>query len=346
MALFWSLLFPLMFVVVWGLFFGRGSENLGKISFVDKAGNEASYQLRMVLEDSQSVDVEEADWGLEEAKEALKEGRTGFVIIVPENFGNPLSQGEPSSITVVYEIRNQVLNASVLGFLQNYIGRATMERYQIAPLVGIEKVDVTKPNVNYFDFVFVGLLCMALMNSNIIGSAVEMTSFREQKILKRLLTTPLPVWKFMTAQIFSFLLLNLFQLGALLLVGVVIFGAHIHGGYLGVILLALLGALVFLSLGFLVSSFSKTINAASGMANSIAFPMMFLSGVFFATENLPGPVYQVVRFLPLSPMIKAMRNVALEDQPLRSQPFYLLILIAWLLITFVLTVRFFKFGEE
>ena len=73
--------------------------------------------------------------------------------------------------------------------------------------------------------------------------------------------------------------------------------------------LAVLANLTFLNLGFIVGSIAKTVQAASGLGNAVAMPMMFLSGVFFPTENLPTILARVVAYLSLSPMLEAMRGV-------------------------------------
>jgi ABC-2 type transport system permease protein len=48
-----------------------------------------------------------------------------------------------------------------------------------------------------------------------------------------------------------------------------------------------LGALTFISLGYVVASFAPTEESASQMVSIVQFPLMFLSGIFFALESLP-----------------------------------------------------------
>ena len=49
-------------------------------------------------------------------------------------------------------------------------------------------------------------------------------------------------------------------------------------------LIVLLGAVTFISLGYVVASFAKTEDSANGMTSVVQFPLMFLSGTFFPIE--------------------------------------------------------------
>jgi ABC-type polysaccharide/polyol phosphate export permease len=104
-----------------------------------------------------------------------------------------------------------------------------------------------------------------------------------------------------------------------------------------------LANLTFLNLGFIVGSLAKTVNAANGLANAVAMPMMFLSGVFFPTDTLPAILAAVVKYLPLSPMLEAMRGVLLDARPLWEFPGQLALLAAWVAVTGMVAVRTFRF---
>ncbi len=106
----------------------------------------------------------------------------------------------------------------------------------------------------------------------------------------------------------------------------------------------LLANIAFLNLGVIVGSLSKNVNAANGLANVIAMPMMFFSGVFFPTTSLPWIMPQVVKLLPLTPLLDALRGVVLEAKPLWAFPWELGLLGLWVLATSVVAVRVFRFS--
>ena len=70
--------------------------------------------------------------------------------------------------------------------------------------------------------------------------------------------------------------------------------------------------------------------------------MMFLSGVFFPREAMPEVLVKITDFLPLTYLIDALRNVAIDGEALWSQGWSLLGLAVWLIITFLVAVKLFK----
>ena len=72
-------------------------------------------------------------------------------------------------------------------------------------------------------------------------------------------------------------------------------------------------------------------------------PMMFLSGTFFPIDGLPHVLGALVRYLPLAPMLDAMRGVALEARPVWDFPEELAILGVWILVSSAVAVKVFRF---
>ncbi len=372
-ALFWAMAFPLMFVALFGLFsMGMTANNLGKLAYIDAAADELSAQLKQAVSDAGVFTITENYTDPDEAKKAMRNNRISFVLVVEKSQTSEGGKTVFPTITLYTDVKNQNINAAAVSFFDG-LKRQFYAAAMIAQIDYVLGLDIDpqarrfysdfrktlqnamqpishqeggKNPVTYFDMVFVGLICMGIMNYAVTGFAIHLAAMREQKILKRLLTTPLPIRRFMLGEILAYIVLAFAQLGVMLTVGVGMFGARIYAGWWFLFLLVFLGALLFLSLGFLLAAFARTANAASGMANGIAIPLMFLGGVFFPLEVLPGPFYQVVRFLPLAPMIQAMRSVCLEGDPVSAQLPRLLIMLVWLVVVAALGLAFFRFSEE
>ncbi|MCI0456305.1 MAG: ABC transporter permease, partial [Gemmataceae bacterium] len=122
------------------------------------------------------------------------------------------------------------------------------------------------------------------------------------------------------------------------------FGVTIAGSIAAVVVLILVGAFTFAGIGLLVASRAKTMEAVSGLMNLIMLPMWVLSGIFFSSERFPEALQWFIKVLPLTPLIYALRAVMLEGASLGSQWAELAILAAWGLVTFVLALRWFRWG--
>jgi ABC-type polysaccharide/polyol phosphate export permease len=120
----------------------------------------------------------------------------------------------------------------------------------------------------------------------------------------------------------------------------------IYGSYWNLFLWALLGTAVFLMIGFIIASFSKTTSAAESLSQVVSMPMLFLSGVFFPTDSLPDWVQKIVDYLPLTPVITALRAVTLDGKALSETLSEFWIVGAWILATFIIALFSFRTARE
>ena len=97
-------------------------------------------------------------------------------------------------------------------------------------------------------------------------------------------------------------------------------------------------------IGLLVASRAKTVEAVSGLMNLVMLPMWVLSGIFFSSERFPDAVQPIIKLLPLTPLINALRAVMLEGASLLSQGAEIAILACWGVVTFALALRWFRWN--
>ena len=339
-AIFWALFFPLMLVVVFGLFEVNGVGS-ADVVVVDQSNGPRSSGLRERLSEIEFLDLQPDEIDVDEARKQVIDGDSGYLIIIPELFDDPQAQ---TDVTLVYSTRNPDRNQLVDGAVRNLVSDIQSEAGPVVPslLLTADVIDV--PEVDYFDNVLLGVLGLGIMMNSIISIAVRISTFRNQSILKRLLVTPLPIWKFFAAEITAHVLLALVQTGIILALGVFVFGGHVHGNILWVLTITALGSIVFLNIGFILSAWAKSPAAASGMGNAVAMPMLFLAGTFFSTAALPWVLPEVSQVLPLTPMLAALRDVAIESEPIWDTWPYLAALGGWVVATALGAVKVFKFG--
>ena len=96
------------------------------------------------------------------------------------------------------------------------------------------------------------------------------------------------------------------------------FGVEVHGNWLSILLIIILGAIEFAAIGLLVASRANTMETASGLMNLVMLPMWTLSGIFFSYERFPEIVQPVIKLLPLTPVIDALRALMMDGKPITS----------------------------
>ena len=345
-ATFWAILFPLLLVVVFGLFDFKGVGS-GNVVVVDHSDSQMSELLRDKLAAIEFLEMEAGTESEDEARRRLSQGDLDYLVIIPEEFDYLTAQAEPSiksAVTLLYNSRDRQRNQLVDGLVRNLVAETQPVGQPVPPSLLVVTEELEAPEVDYFDEVLMGLIGFGLMTNAIISIAVRVSTYRNRSILKRLLVTPLPIWKYFAGEISAHLVLAAVQVAIILLVGVYVFGASIHGNVAWVFLIALLGTLVFLNIGFILSAWTRTPAAASGMGNAVALPMMFFAGTFFSTTTLPWVLPQAAQVLPLTPMLDALREVAIDSGQLWDTWPQLGAMGLWVLATAGIAVRVFRFS--
>jgi ABC-type multidrug transport system permease subunit len=200
----------------------------------------------------------------------------------------------------------------------------------------------SEPGGRYVDFLVPGLLGMSLMGGGLWGVGFVTVDMRIRKLLKRFLATPMKKSHFLGGIMISRLLFLIPEVLILLLFSRLAFGVVIQGSVIAVLALILLGAGAFAGIGLLIASRAKTIEAVSGLMNLVMLPMWVLSGIFFSSDRFPEQVQPLVKLLPLTMLIDALRGVIQDGTSLAALSSQVLGLVVWGCVSFVLALRWFR----
>ena len=209
-------------------------------------------------------------------------------------------------------------------------------------VVHVENALVHETGSRYIDFVVPGLLGMNLMGSAMWGLGFAIVEARQKKLLKRMVASPMPRWQYLASFLLSRLAMLVIEVVVFLGFARLVFGVPFRGSLWQLGFLCVLTSLAFSALGLLVSSRAKTMEAASGLMNLVMLPMWILSGVFFSASRFPAVIQPVVRALPLTAAIDAMRGNMLQGMNLGQLAAQVGLLLAWFAVPFAVSLRIFR----
>jgi ABC-2 type transport system permease protein len=201
---------------------------------------------------------------------------------------------------------------------------------------------IHEAGARYIDFVVPGLLGMNLMSSAIWSLGFSIVEARQKKLLKRLVASPMPRWQYLASYMLSRLLLLVVELSAFLGFARLVFGVPFRGPLWQLAVLTVLTSLSFSSLGLLIASRAKTMEAASGIMNLAMLPMWILSGVFFSADRFPHLIQPFIRALPLTAAIDALRGNMLQGLHFNHLLAPIAVMLTWLLVCFAIALRIFR----
>jgi ABC-2 type transport system permease protein len=212
------------------------------------------------------------------------------------------------------------------------------------PWSAVERpVDV--PGSRYIDWLIPGIIGTGLMANGMWGVGFSIVQVRMRKVLKRMVASPMRRPHFLWAQLIARMLFLVPEVTFPLVFGVLAFGMPINGTLGAIGIVVLLSALAFSALGLMLASRARTFEAISGLMNIGMLPMWVLSGVFFSASNFPAVIQPFVQALPLTATNDALRAVILEGSPLSAIAGELVLLTAWTLIPFGISLKIFKWQE-
>jgi ABC-2 type transport system permease protein len=209
-------------------------------------------------------------------------------------------------------------------------------------LLAVEDVPQTAIGSRYIDFLIPGLMGLSLMGGGLWGVGFVAVEMRIRRLLKRFLATPMRRWQFLLSIMVGRMLLMIPEMLLLVFFSRWAFGVRIFGNPFSVAILVVLGALCFAGIGLLVASRAKTLEAINGMLNLIMLPMWLASGVFFPRERYPEAIQPLLRALPLTALVDALRGVMLEGLPLAGCWTEVVTLVAWAAVSFTVALRIFR----
>ena len=345
-SLFWVILFPLVMTLIFGGVFGSPGSIHVKTGVVveDDPGSPVVRGLLEALNSSpatRGIVVYGTQGELVEALRSPPPGGVEAGVVVPRGFTANLTGGHPAVLEVLYlDIPEAWANTStqvVLGVVEGYVDRlrevmlgAVMPhvpreyrgyvRVLVEPvearLVPVEpRVRVTAAQVRAWI-----AISMALVEALFIGLSLGATSFHEERrlgILHSMLSSPLGSWSLLAARLSTILAYVAVATLVSLATGAAIGASYSFspGGFLVAALVVTLATLFSASLGLLIAALTEREDAAEALAMTVAFPLMFLSGLWVPKWLLPRSLRELAGLIPIGGMADAARAALVYGEP-------------------------------
>ncbi|MGW6915915.1 ABC transporter permease [Kitasatospora sp. NPDC054939] len=298
-AVFFVMLFPLMFLLLFGtLLKDAGTAHakvvqVGAVQLLDSVQGEGRTQLEKVLTISREDD---------EAA-ALEKVRKGDLDAL-------IKQGPGGAVVLRFSAADQVRAGTVQGIVNSVVQQANQAATGKPPAFTLESSQVEDGALKPIQFLTPGLLGWAVATGAVFGASLTLVSWRQKKVLRRLRLAPVSPFSIVASRVVVSVVTALAQTAVFLLVATVpFFGLKLSGTWWLIVPLVVCGTIAFMSIGLLAGSLAKTEEAANGISQIIVLPMSFLSGSFFPTDDMPGWLKAASEVLPLKHLVDSAQSV-------------------------------------
>jgi ABC-2 type transport system permease protein len=348
-ALFFSLIFPIILIALFGLIFAGGSGGAVSLAVENLDHNSpASVAYLAALNNTSLVQVTIFDYSVPSFSAELGDNGYSVGLIIPAGFQADLTNRTPVNLTLFTNPEDAAAagqaEGAVTGVASYFNLRAVCEGGSCAPVIQVPTPkNIGSQIYTYIDYLIPGLIGFSILTSPMFSMVDIASSYRKEGIFRELSLTPLTKPEWLLSRISWYVLLTFITAGIMIGAGAGLFGAHVQIT-LGLIPFLVVGPFLFVSLGMLAGTVAKTPESAALIGNIITFPMMFLSGTFFAVSLFPPGLQLVAHVLPLYYVIDGMDQVMLFSNTTRALTDVGVVAIL-AVVVFALAVRFFQWRD-
>jgi ABC-2 type transport system permease protein len=328
-TLFFTFLFPLMFLIVFGLLFrDPGTEKI-------KIGLVGDGPVVQALQHVPAVDAQR----FATADAAIDKVKSGDLPGMVAQDGN--------TVRLRFAASDQTKAGIVQGLVSSVVDQTNIDATGQKPRFQLDPKQVEDESLNAIQYLTPGILSWAVASAGVFGTGVAFVAWRKKKVLLRLRLAPVSPLMVLTSRISVTLGIAIAQ--ALVFVGVAslpLFGLKLSGTWALSIPVFLCGMLAFFTIGLLVGAFAKTEEAATGAAQIVILPMAFLSGTFFPIDRAPGWVQTVSEIFPLRHMNDGMLDFLVRGKGAEALLLPCGVLLAFTIVVGFIATRLFRWDDR
>jgi len=340
-ALFFTLVFPVIFLLIFG---AMSRSNSVSFNVVLTNHSETAFATQFVdqIKENKVFKVKDVK-SFDEAEEKMGRGELDSIIELPQSFGQPDASGVSSGKVVVYYQESKPdTGQTVASVMQRVLDGINAELVPNADPLSVEQKATKTTDLTRFDYTVAGIVGFSLMSLAIFGMANGFPSDKKSGALRRLRATPLRASQLILATAIEYLFIGLLTVIVMFAVATLLFDFNMRGSYLTLTIFTLIGTFSLFGFGMAIGGWAKNENQSAPLSNLVAFPMMFLTGVFFPVYLMPQWLQNISHFLPLTPIIDGIRMIITENASLFTLGPQLLIIGAWTVIIYSVAFKVFR----
>ena len=341
LALFFTFLFPLIFLFVFGSLSHSNSVSL-KAAIINESHSSYARQFVNQAEHQKTLKVDSTVNNDKTANEKMGRGELDATIELPPSFG-AIKNKLPSGQAIVHYTENNAQAAQTLvSVLQANFQRINTKLIKSPTPFTVTSKENNERSLSTFDYTFTGLLGFAILGAGVFGPMNVFPELKKMGILRRLHTTPLRVWQYFVANMMGNAVTGLMSVAAMFVAAILVFNLKVVGNYFELAIFLAFGIVMILGIGLALGGWAKNERQVAPLGNIIVFPMMFLTGVFFPRYLMPNWLQGVTNYMPLTPVIDGARLIATEGKSIFDLGPQLGVMAIWLVIVYAIAFRVFR----
>ncbi|HEX7906395.1 MAG TPA: ABC transporter permease [Chitinophagaceae bacterium] len=340
-AIVFSLLFPIIFILIFGAF-GSGGPSTFRVTMAPGADTANEFYIGMQNHPLLRI-INYPDSSA--MKKDLVKGRLSAIIDIKR------STDTTGKSHYAVNVRSTSASNNTIPATMHELEYVKLKMEHIFSTNKEEFIQINKPVVasvrpfRQIDFILPGQLGFSILFSTLFGIAFTFFGLREQLVLKRFYASPVNKINILLGIGMSRLFFQLMNVVVLVLFGYFFLNFTLYHGavtFFEILFMSIIMLFLLMGVGLIISSVVKTDTSIPLLINLFGFPQMMLSGTFFPVEVFPKWLQQICNILPLTQFNNSIRKISFEGLHLSDCLKEIGILGIWMLIIYIVLVRVIK----
>ncbi|MDR1370358.1 MAG: ABC transporter permease [Dysgonamonadaceae bacterium] len=313
---------------------------------LDESKSASSRQIIERMSGSRYFDLQKNPDNFNEIEKSFRKGEIKLAVIIPEDFSDDLYRTGTGNIQLSADASDPNEASIVTSYVQQILMRhqqSLMKEDKIPYTIRTEVKMLYNPQlVSAYNFV-PGIMGLVLMLICAMVTSISIVREKEQGTMEILLVSPVKPVFIVLSKAIPYLLIAFLDVVLILLISNNILHVPIAGNIFLILFLSTLFILSALSLGMLISSVTKTQQAAMLMSGAgLMLPTILLSGLIFPVENMPVLLQLISNIIPAKWFITAIKDVMIKGLGFFSIWQELSILLGMTFFLLVVSIKQFK----
>ncbi|MFN4216424.1 MAG: ABC transporter permease [Brevinematales bacterium] len=344
-AIFWIVVFPFLLLVIFGSVFSRYEKPVFRVSVYNRDGEEISQKMIEVLRGSGVFVVEEVD-SEDEVRKMVENNQVMMGFVIPEGFSRDVSRDEKPFFQVLYNARQKEMNAIAFSILDSFLYEEVIHRKGVEGKITYLTTEVSgRIEDSYVDFLLPGLIALVVISVSFFSVGGKMLMYREYGILKQLELLPISRWVYVVAEGFSQFFVVVVQVFLLCVIGFWLYRVVLPLSFwywIGMILYIAFGFFAMVAVALFVGGLAKSYQGGVNLLNLVAYPMMFLGGLYFPLEQMPSVLRWLAYVFPVTHFLEGLRFFFGESKDVMVLVRGIGVLFVYVIVVFPWVIRGFR----
>lgn len=317
-----SIIAPLLLILLFGYALNMDVKNVS-MAVYDQDRSSFSRQFLDRFSHTEYLKIISYADNYRQTDRLIDQSKAAVVMVLPPDFTRRIKSGRTAKVQLLVDGTDSMSSAVAMGYISAILAQFNIDTQMgILNKSGISDIRLpvdVRSRVWYNEelqsrnYIIPGLIVLILSIISALITSLTISREWERGTMETLITTPVRPAEVVVGKMIPYLGLGAFDVVMTFLVGYFIFGIHLRGSFIELMLLSVLFLIGTSGLGIMISSATRVQVFSIQLAIIITYlPSFILSGFIFPIKNMPVVIQGISYLIPAKYMMVIIRGIVLK----------------------------------